>query len=299
MALLTIACAQYPLDELPDLGVVEDKLARWVADAAGQGAQLLMFPEYGAMELAGPHGVRVSADLAASLSAVADAVPRIDGAHAELARRHRVHILAASGPVRGDDGRYRNSARLFSPSGASAAQEKMVMTPFERDWGIAPGTELRVFETSLGRIGIAICYDSEFPLLVRAQVEAGAELILVPSCTEHLSGWHRIRAAACARALEGTCVVAVSPTVGLAPWSPAIDVNTGAAGIYVPAEAGVSQTGVVAEGRRDAPGWVIGRVDTAALRRLLDAGEMRNRSDWHRQPGGALPLPPATVCALA
>ena len=50
------------------------------------------------------------------------------------------------------------------------------MTPFERDWGISAGGPVRVFDTALGLIGIAICYDSEFPLLVRAMAEAGAEL---------------------------------------------------------------------------------------------------------------------------
>jgi predicted amidohydrolase len=79
--------------------------------------------------------------------------------------------------------------------------EKRILTPFERAWRVAPGRQLRVFETVLGRIGVAICYDSQFPLLVRAQAEAGAELILIPSCTEYLSGYHRVRAAAQARAL--------------------------------------------------------------------------------------------------
>ncbi len=130
------------------------------------------------------------------------------------------------------------------------------MTPFEWDWGISPGGPMRVFETALGRIGIAICYDSEFPLLVRAMAEAGAEVVLIPSCTERVSGYHRVRTAARARALENQIATVVSPTVGDALWSPAVDRNDGAAGIYVPSEPTVSDDGVLAEGTLNAPQWV-------------------------------------------
>lgn len=293
-----IAAAAYPLDALATLGAVEDKIARWVAEAAGEGAKLLVFPEYGAMELAAPAGEAVVASLDASLEAVSATRDRIDAVHADLAERYKVHILGASGPRAGTDGRYRNTARFFAPSGRSGAQDKLVMTPFEHDWGIVPGDTTQVFDTSLGRIGVAICYDSEFPLIVRAMAEAGAEIILVPSCTEFVSGYHRVRTAAMARALEGTCASVVSPTVGCSTWSPAVDYNNGAAGIYVPAENGVSDTGILAEGALNAPGWVHATVDLAALARLADTGEMRNRADWHLQPGGSQILPAAAVVPL-
>ena len=209
----------------------------------------------------------------------------MEAAHADLARKHRLHILAASGPTRRDDGRYVNRARLFAPSGSMATQDKMIMTPFEHGWGIVPGETLRVFDTVLGRIGIAICYDSEFPLLVRAQAEAGADLILIPSCTEFVSGYHRVRTAALARALENGCVTVQSPTVGEARWSPAVDVNAGAAGIYAPAEKGLSDTGVIAVGHLNEPGLVTATVDLERLRRVRESGEMRNSLDWARQPG--------------
>ena len=201
--------------------------------------------------------------------------------------RHKVHILAASGPSARPGGRYVNAARLFTPTGRMGVQEKMIMTPFERNWGISAGETLRVFDTALGRIGVAICYDSEFPLLVRAQAEAGAQIILVPSCTEFRSGYARVRTAAMARALENTCVTVLSPTVGDAPWSPAVDHNAGAAGIYVPADHGFSETGVLAEGTLNEPQWVYADVDLARLQRVTQTGEMRNSTDWAAQPGAA------------
>jgi predicted amidohydrolase len=190
MARVAIAAAQYPLEALGSLAAYRDKLARWVAEAAGNGAGLLVFPEYGAMEYAAAAGASVAGDLRASLTAVSDALGEMEATHAELARRHGVHILAASGPSARGDRRFVNAARLFAPSGRSGTQEKLIMTPFERDWGISGGAAPNVFATALGRIGVAICYDSEFPLLVRALAEAGAEIVLIPSCTEFVSGYH-------------------------------------------------------------------------------------------------------------
>mgnify|MGYP001819434255 FL=1 len=58
-----IAAAQYPLDELRSQAEYEAKITRWVEEAAGAGAKLLVFPEYGAMELASLAGADVAADL--------------------------------------------------------------------------------------------------------------------------------------------------------------------------------------------------------------------------------------------
>jgi predicted amidohydrolase len=300
-SIVRIAAAQYPIERFDTLADYEAKLARWVTEAAGAGAELVVFPEYGAMELAGARhddGGAAAETLAGSLEAAAHGMEQLAAAHARLAALHKVHILAASGPYRTTAGRFVNRARLFAPSGRVGAQDKCVMTPFERTWGITPGQGLHVFETTLGRIGVAICYDCEFPLLVRALCAAGAEIVLVPSCTEFMSGFHRVRTAALARALENSCVTVQSPTIGLAPWSPAVDVNAGIAGIYVPAEHGLSDTGVVAAGQPDTAQWVHASIDLARLRSLRNGGEMRNVADWSLQPGGHAPLAAATIVSL-
>ena len=81
------------------------------------------------------------------------------------------------------------------------------MTRFENEqWLISAGDEIRVFDTDFGKIAINICYDSEFPLIARQQVEAGADLILVPSCTDTQAGFHRVRLGCQARALENQCL---------------------------------------------------------------------------------------------
>ena len=283
---IVVAVAQYPISEPVTMAEWQDNAARWVSEGAKTGAQLLVFPEYGAIEVAATFGSRIASDLQLTLQAVASVADEMDAVYASLARQHGVHILAPSGPVRRSrDGAFVNAARLITPGGRMGVQDKMIMTPFEHTWGVVAGDQLHVFETALGRIGIAICYDSEFPLLVRAQAEAGARLVLIPSCTERLSGYHRVRAGACARALESQIATAMSPTVGDALWSPAVDRNAGAAGVFVPPEAALSMSGVLAEGEVNVPGWTVATIDFAVLERIRIGGEMRNSDDWRRQPG--------------
>ena len=172
------------------------------------------------------------------------------------------------------------------------------MTRFEREhWGVSAGAPLRLFDTALGRIGISICYDSEFPLLARAQVEGGAELLLVPSCTDTLKGYWRVRHGSQARALEGQMIVVQSPTVGEAAWSPAVDVNRGAAGVYAPPDGDFPDDGVIALGRLDAAEWLFADIDLARVAQVRADGGVLNARHWAEQPGG-LSLPRGAVVDL-
>ncbi|MBD3785738.1 MAG: carbon-nitrogen hydrolase family protein [Sphingomonadales bacterium] len=258
---MTIAAAAYPLDWLDDWSAYEAKARAWVEQAARDGADLLVFPEYGAMELASLGGAAVAADLDAALQEVARHRPAMEALFAALAQAHELYILAPSGPVIAGATRL-NRASLFGPGGLIGHQDKAIMTRFEReDWDVAGGAGLTLFETAIGKIGVVICYDSEFPLLSRALAEAGAEILLAPSCTDTLAGYSRVRIGAMARALENQCVTVQAPTVGDAAWCPAVDENRGAAGIYGPPDRGWPETGVIAQGTLDRPGWVLATVD--------------------------------------
>ncbi|NLR71011.1 carbon-nitrogen hydrolase family protein [Novosphingobium sp. ERN07] len=293
----TVAAAQYPIDRLDSWDAYAAKLTRWVEDAAQAGASLAVFPEYGAMELASLDPATMG-DLAGSIETVSALLPRVDALHAELAARTGLHILAASAPRKDADGRFRNAARLFAPNGKVGVQDKLVMTRFERElWHIAAGSALRLFDTALGKIAVSICYDSEFPLLARACVEAGADLLLVPSCTDSLHGYWRVRLGAQARALEGQCYAVHSPTVGEAEWSPAVDVNRGAAAVYGPPDRGMPEDGVLAMGVEGAAQWVFAEVDTALVAELRADGGVLNTRHWAEQPG-AVQLPAVEVVDL-
>jgi predicted amidohydrolase len=292
---MRIAAAAYPLDPVDHFDPYAAKMELWVAKA---GADLLVFPEYGRMELAALDGVEATGDLEQSLRSAARHTPAADALMADLARTHGCHILAPSGPVFEGGPRPVNRASLFGPEGLIGHQDKQVMTRFEREhWHVVPGGPLRVFDTSLGKIGVLICYDAEFPLLGRALAEAGAEILLVPSCTDALAGYSRVRIGAMARALENQCVTVQSPTVGDAPWSPAVDENVGAAGIFGPPDLGFPPTGVIAEGALDAPGWVVAEIDRTAIARVRAQGAVFNHAHWPEsaarahvpRPGSDLP----------
>ena len=296
MSKFTIAASQYPIEQLESWQAYAAKLEAWVAAAAAGGAALAVFPEYGAMELASLDPATMG-DLAGSLASVAALGERVDALHAGLAARHGLHVLAASIPARTGD-RFVNRARLFTPAGKVGVQDKLVMTRFEREqWHVSASAPLRLFATALGKIGINICYDSEFPLLARAQVEAGMELLLVPSCTDTLHGYWRVRLGAQARALEGQCYAVQAPTVGEAAWSPAVDGNRGAAGVYGPPDNGMPEDGVIALGKMDAAQWLFAEVDLAKVAALRADGGVLNARHWAEQPGAGL-LPPVEAVDL-
>ena len=283
---MKIAAAAYPIDWFDDFDAYASKISRWVAEA--KGADLLVFPEYAAMELASLGGRDVAGDLEASLHQVARHADAVRDLHAALAAEHGCHILAGSGPVF-DGARPVNRAVLYGPDGVIGHQDKQIMTRFEReDWDVTGGPGLRIFDTALGRIGILICYDSEFPLLGRILAEAGAELLLVPSCTDTVAGFHRVRIGAMARALESQCVVVQAPTVGDCDWMPALDENRGRAAIYGPPDGFWPETGIIAEGAMDEPGWVIADVDLSRVRQSRADGAVLPFAHWPEQAASRL-----------
>jgi predicted amidohydrolase len=291
-----LAAAQYGVSEIANWDAYAEKIGRWVAEAVGQGARLLVFPEYGAMELAALFGPKLRANVRRQVEELQHLLEPFLALHCDLAYRHGVYLLAGSFPVR--EGRaFVNRAHFFAPDGRCHAQDKLVLTPWEREnWGMAPGATLNVFETAIGRIGVNVCYDAEFPLLARQHAEAGAELLLVPSATDTLAGHHRVRVACRARAVENQLYVVHAPLLSGASWSEAIDVNVGAAGIFAPCDRGLPDDGVLAEGELNWPAWIYAHLDLAALRAVREEGDVRNLRDWQAQRQWA--ATPATVVRL-
>jgi len=292
MSLLRLASAQFPVSEPKSWDEYADQVSAWVADAANHGAQLLLFPEYAAMSLAALFDSTTRADLDKQVSAMQSLREDYLALHSTLAQKHGVHIVAGSFPWKLDDGRVVNRAFFCAPSGRSSWQDKQIMTRFEREsWNISSGEGLRVFRTALGTIAINICYDCEFPLLARAQCEAGAQLLLVPSCTDTLAGYHRVRVGAQARALENQCIVVQSPLVGTAPWSAAVDVNIGKAAVYGPPDYGFPDDGVIAQGTLNLAVWIYADVNLQEITKVRESGQVLNYRHWseHLMTGTKLP----------
>lgn len=298
--MLKIAAAQYPLHELSSPAEYTDKITRWVADAVAAGSQLLVFPEYGAMELASLAGKQAAADLQDAINAVSDRLPLQADLHRRLAVEHGVTIVAASGPQRHADGSATNVARIFAASGKQGDYHKLMMTPWEREpWQVSagPADGLCVFDLGDVRVGLLICYDIEFPLLSRALAEAGAEVILAPSNTETEHGYWRVRTGCMARALENQVYTVHSPTVGPAPWCPPVEMNVGAAGVYAASDSGFPPGGVIALGELNEPQWVFAQVNLDLLGEVRKTGGVQTYNHWGEQPGAGW-LPGARTVSL-
>jgi predicted amidohydrolase len=279
---LRLGLLQYRISPVGGVGGFADKLDCKLAEARAAGAQLAVVPEYACVEIGA--SATGEPDVARELEIVRVESGAILAVMREAALRHGIWLLPGSLPVR-EDGRTLNRAPLIAPDGRIAFQDKHVMTRFESElWNVQPGAPPSVFETPWGRIGVAICYDLEFPSLVRAQVEAGAWLILAPSCTETMHGFNRVRLAARARALENQCYVAIAPTVGDAPWSATLDANRGYAAVYGPVDRGFPEDGVLARGALDAEQWLYADLDRNAIEAVRRDGGVRNHRDWPSMP---------------
>ena len=266
------------------------RIERLAAEAGLRGAELLVLPEYFSMVLAGAE--IKTPDLAAELSYVVDRAEELIAALVDIAKRHKLYLLAGTPPMR-DGARILNRAPFIAPSGAIAFQAKQAMTRFEaEEWDICPGDGQKIFDTTLGKIGVSICYDSEFPLHVRQQVTAGAKLILIPSCTSTPAGFNRVRLSARARAVENQCYTAVAPLVGNAAWAGSIDVNIGHAALFTPCDEGFPDDGVAAAGPLNEPGLTFAEVNFAAIDAVRVGGNVLNHRDW------AATVPPCPVVKL-
>ena len=283
---MRVAACKYPVGAPGDFEAFAAKQAALLGEAKARGARVAVLPEYLALELAAGFEPATRADLAASLAALQPLRAAWLALYARLARELGLWINAGSFLLATGDGRYRNRSDLFAPEGGHAWQDKLQLTGFERQARvIAPGDALKVFELDGVRVGIAVCYDSEFPLPVRAQREAGARLLLVPSCTDTEAGATRVRVGCLARALENRMFVAQAVTAGEAPWSPALDANTGEAALLAPMDVGLPADGVLAQ-TRGGEAWAIADLDLAALEASAAQAQVANDRDW---PGQAAP----------
>jgi predicted amidohydrolase len=140
------------------------------------------------------------------------------------------------------------------------------VTPAEREeWGITPGEGIKVFETPLGRVAIVICYDIEFPELVRLLVQHGVDIILNPFATDERKSYLRVRYCAQARAVENMVYVVMAGNVGGLSRSPAMFLNYGQAAICTPSDFAFPMDGIAAEGIVNTQTVVVADLDLGAL----------------------------------
>ena len=285
---MKVAVAKYPIQAPADFAAFAERQAAVLGAAAAQGARVAVLPEYLSLELAATFDAGTRADLHASLAAIQRYREDWLALYARLAASLDMYVVAGTFLLAQGNGRYRNRCDVFAPQGAHLWQDKLQLTGFEKGLGVIEGGDaLKVFDLDGVRTGVAVCYDSEFPLPVRAQAEAGARLLLVPSCTDTEAGATRVRVGCLARALENRLFVAQSVTAGEAPWSPALDINTGEGAIFAPMDRGLPADGVVTQTTGDQV-WVIAELDLDALDRSRADAQVANDRDWMGQLKPAL-----------
>src|SRR5690242_13831405 len=219
---MKVASLQYRYDFPPHFDAYRKKIADVVAHHAQDRVDLLLFPEYAALEMLS----------FASIEELQKDSARYVDLYTELSVKHGMLLCSGTHLIKTEDGVF-NRAHLFAPSGKCFHQDKCVLTPTEVG-ECDRGGEQYVFETKWGKIAICVCYDVEFPSLVKRVVDAGAHLILVPSYTSSVHGFYRVFTCCRARALENQCYVMQSAIVGQTD----VEMAYGAAAICSPMDAG-------------------------------------------------------------
>lgn len=277
---MRVAAANYPLKYHASLSDWQDWVDLWLSELAGKEVDVAVFPEYGSMELVSLLSKELQQDARAQIRAMDIFYEAFRALYGSLARKYTMVVVAPSYPVRVGE-KMINRVEVFSPAGAAGYQDKLFMTPFEREeWGVSAGEpELQLFQTSKGSFGIQICYDSEFGIGAHELAQAGAEVILIPSCTETIRGATRVHVGARARALENQCYTIVSQTMGEALWTPAVDYNYGYCGAYSTPDTGFPELGILQTGVHQQAGWIIQDFDLPFLEKVRAEGGVLNFRD--------------------
>lgn len=189
---------------------------RLIAEAAATGAQLVALPEY--FPLIGA----TDADRLAAREA--DGAGPMQDFLAATARRHGVWLVGGSIPLMAQNpAKLRNSCLVYDPQGERVARyDKIHLFNFRKGdeaydeaATIERGDKLVSFDTPLGRVGVAICYDLRFPELFRALGEL--DLLVLPAAFTETTGRAHWEMLLRARAVENQCYVLAAAQGGRHP----------------------------------------------------------------------------------
>jgi predicted amidohydrolase len=224
------------------LATVDEKLA----EAGNAGANLLVMPEYACVQWLSfaPQGTTTQMEVPWMAAQAGDAVARLK----QLVTKHEIGLLAGTMPVKVDL-HHVNRAFLLLPDGSEFVQDKLCLTPGEADpddWNLTPGDAVTVVEWRGLRLGVTVCLDIELPALSAILSSLALDVILVPSNTDALSGYHRVFACAKARAIELQTVICAVGTIGDVPYCEEPGSNVGGAAVYLPCEDALGSTGELA-----------------------------------------------------
>lgn len=197
----------------------------------------------------------------------------------EFSISYNINIITGSMPEMRDGNLY-NAGYLCRRDGSIERYEKIHVTPDEKKiWGMQGGNTLKTFDTDCGKIGILICYDSEFPELSRLLAEDGMEILFVPFLTDTQNGYSRVRLCSQARAIENECYVALAGSVGNLPNVHNMDMQFAQSAVFTPCDFAFPTNGIKAEAIANSEMVLIADVDIDLLRELNKFGSVTNLQD--------------------
>src|SRR5438552_2472179 len=195
-----VACAQVE-PVIFDRDATLDKLASVAADAAEQGAQLVLFPETFVPVYPSSRWARALAvwgeggkELWARLARAAVTVPSAETERIGAAAKEHGLVLAV-GVNELDGGTLYNTLLVFTPDGDLAVRHRKLMpTNHERMvWGLGDGGGLETIQTQLGRVGGLICWENYMPLARAALYQSGVEIYVAPTADDSESWLESMR----------------------------------------------------------------------------------------------------------
>lgn len=258
---------------------LEDVLnqAEYFIDAvSGYRSDFALFPEFFNAPLMAGHNSLTESEAIRKLAAHTS---KIVERFSKLAISYNINIISGSMPEI-VNGRLYNVGYLCKRDGNIERYEKIHVTPDEaKVWGMQQGNTLKTFDTDCGKIGILICYDSEFPELSRLLADEGMDILFIPFLTDTQNGYSRVRHCAQARAIENECYVAIAGSVGNLPNVHNMDIQFAQSMVFTPCDFSFPTNGIKAEATPNTEMILIADVDIDLLRELNQKGSVRNLKD--------------------
>ncbi len=216
---------------------------------------------------------------AEAIRELAKFTPKFKEEFARLAVAYNINIITGSMPEL-VDGDLHNVGFVCKRDGSVERYAKMHVTPDEKKvWGLKGSNEIKTFDTDCGKIGVLICYDSEFPELSRLLAKDGMDILFVPFLTDTQNGYSRIKICAQARAVENECYVAIAGCVGNLPKVANMDIQYAQSAVFTPCDFAFPPNGIKAETTPNTEMILVADVDLELLKELHNVGSVTNLKD--------------------
>jgi predicted amidohydrolase/GNAT superfamily N-acetyltransferase len=267
---------QWQMRPYKNLEEVMQQVEYFVDAVSGYRCDFALFPEFFNAPLMAENNHLTEPEAIRKLADYTDVIVQ---KFSELAISYNINIISGSMPEIVDDQLF-NAGYLCKRDGNIERYEKLHVTPDEaKVWGMQGGSQLKAFDTDCGKIGILICYDSEFPELSRLLADEGMDILFVPFLTDTQNGYSRVRSCAQARAIENECFVAIAGSVGNLPNVHNMDIQFAQSMVFTPCDFSFPTNGIKAEATPNTEMILIADVDIDMLRELNQFGSVRNLKD--------------------